>query len=227
MGGNRKVAGGRPAKETVKLRRESKGTRLHTVRTIGSDSQTSPKSATDPELQQEGVPLEPPAESRTESNRNETAVGNEPSTTVPRNPTHDFWHRAMAAIVKTLPPAKIVAEDEGRDGLKEALRSIQAKQILEKLVTEEDEQELKTLRKGGTRRRGVERTYSPIPTLAHLRSLKSISQQEAADYLRCTERTIRNYAKDKKLKLTPKSRVVCDDKLVRLLRKCHGDGVLS
>lgn len=69
-------------------------------------------------------------------------------------------------------------------------------------------------------------TRSPIPSLKELRSWKSITKREAANYLRCVPRTIRNYVKAKKLTLTPQKRIATDDKFARMLRNVHGDAVL-
>ena len=67
---------------------------------------------------------------------------------------------------------------------------------------------------------------SAIPSLKELRSVKSISKGEAADYLRRGTRTITNYIKAGKLTPTHLKRVATDDKFVQMLRKVHGNGIL-
>jgi hypothetical protein len=73
-------------------------------------------------------------------------------------------------------------------------------------------------------RRSQSPQNSPLPTVPQLRGWGSISQGQAADYLRCDRRTIRNYLMQKKLtRAGKKGRVRCDDSLVRLMRETHGD----
>jgi len=55
-----------------------------------------------------------------------------------------------------------------------------------------------------------------------LKKLNSISQLEAAEYLDCTDRTIRSRIDDKRLDKSKKGRVICNDKLLTELRKQHG-----
>jgi hypothetical protein len=61
-----------------------------------------------------------------------------------------------------------------------------------------------------------------IPTWDELKSKKSIFQWEAARFLDCTDKTIRNRIRDKRLNRAESGRVSCDDKLFVELRKKHG-----
>jgi hypothetical protein len=174
----------------------------------------------------EEATLEPPSESLVDLNPDQTTVVSESSTAAEHDGSHVFWDRVISGIVEQLPPVEIAAEEEDRDGLKEALRSVKAKRLLAKLVEEEEEQKVGVQQQHAAHRSTKAKTYPPVPTIAYLRSVKSISQAEAAEHLRRTPRTIRSYVGKKKLNATPRKRVVCDDKLFRLLRRTHGDSVL-
>lgn len=164
-----------------------------------------------------------PKEALAKSGRAQATTGRQ----TPKDGTSlTFWGRIASESIGKVPPVEVAVEDEGRDGLKEALRNLKAKRLLEKLVKDDDKAKLKMASTEGVRRAQERRTYSAVPSLAHLRSLKSISKEEAADYLRCVPRTIRNYVKARNLTLTPKKRVAIDDKFVRMLQKVHGAGVL-
>lgn len=54
----------------------------------------------------------------------------------------------------------------------------------------------------------------------------SITQQYAANLLRCVPKTIKRHADRRELTMTPKKRIECDDKLRILMRKKHGDHVV-
>lgn len=69
------------------------------------------------------------------------------------------------------------------------------------------------------------KTESRIPTLIELRSKGAISQKHAADHLRCSTRTIRNYIRNGALTKTPSGLVICDEKLTRKLRKKFGSAL--
>jgi hypothetical protein len=63
----------------------------------------------------------------------------------------------------------------------------------------------------------------PVPAWDDLKHLGSISQKDAAKYLRCTARTIYTFIKDKRLNKSKSGRVACDEKLYIELRKKHGE----
>jgi hypothetical protein len=177
----------------------------------------SSESALDPEIQEKA----PPIEARTELGTEHFAREQKSETANREDLGRNFYSEV---IKRSLPTAAASGEPDG--DLRAALRAVKGRRLLDKLLKEEEETKLKASRKGAAGR-SRERIDSPIPTLTYLRSMKSISQRDAADYLRRSERTVRNYARDRKLNLTHKSRVVCDDKLFRLLRKFHGDAVLG
>jgi hypothetical protein len=210
----------------LKLVRRQKDPPTAASGAMGSDSPEPFSSSADWAMNEEAVPLEPPSDSPLDLNPDQATVVNESSTDAEPDGAHGFWNRIISGMVEQLPPVGIAAEEEGRDGLKEALHRVKAKRLLAKLVEEEEEQKVRAQQQHVAHRSSRVKTYQPVPTFAYLRGLKSISKAEAAEYLRCTPRTIRNYVSKKTLNATPSKRVVCDDKLFRLLRRTHGDSVL-
>jgi len=78
----------------------------------------------------------------------------------------------------------------------------------------------------GIRARGPNRPSraSAIPTLKEFREQwQLLSPEQAADFLRCGPRTIRNYLKNKTLTKVGRGKVACDDKWARILRKSRPD----
>lgn len=70
------------------------------------------------------------------------------------------------------------------------------------------------------------RTGALPPTWEELRKQNSISQKQAAHFLRCNPRTVRRYLQAKELKRSPKGRIVCNEQLRNQIRKVHGEHVL-
>lgn len=59
-----------------------------------------------------------------------------------------------------------------------------------------------------------------------LLKLKSITQAKAARFLDCSTKTVQRMIKRNELKVTDKSRVICDERLRQQIRKVHGNQVL-
>jgi hypothetical protein len=205
------------------LRRQLKGTPPPAAVGITSHSPASSESAMHPRLQEEGAPFEPSAEPRIESEVDRAPFAHESVSRDKELLTPNFIYDVASEAAKKMETPFLLGDD--LDEWQETVRRVKANRSLARLV-EKEEQQLKTQQEAAVQRSRVGKTYLPVPSISQLRSLKSISQREAADYLRRTPRTIRNYVGRKKLNVTPNKRVVCDDKLVRLLRQTHGDAIL-
>jgi hypothetical protein len=59
-----------------------------------------------------------------------------------------------------------------------------------------------------------------------LQNQNSISQKQAAQYLKCDPRTVRRLVKAQKLTRSPKGRIVCNEQLRYQIRRVHGNQVL-
>jgi hypothetical protein len=99
------------------MRRQSKGMPPCAARTLSSDSLPSCESIMAPDLQKEGVPLEPPTEARTKLNRDKTAAKCDPSAANKDELAHHFWDRRVSETVGNLSPvqpAKPTDEEDTR-----------------------------------------------------------------------------------------------------------------
>lgn len=63
-------------------------------------------------------------------------------------------------------------------------------------------------------------------TWEELRNQGSISQTQAARFLRCDPRTVRRRVQDRELTRSPKGRIVCNELLRNQIRKVHGAHIL-
>jgi hypothetical protein len=73
---------------------------------------------------------------------------------------------------------------------------------------------------------GGARTGALPTNWEELRKQNSISQRQAAQFLRCDPRTVRRRVQDKELTRSPKGRIVCNEQLRNQIRKVHGKHVL-
>jgi hypothetical protein len=86
---------------------------------------------------------------------------------------------------------------------------------------------IREARKAATRQAPPPVVAAPLPgTWEELRNQSSISQKEAAQFLKCDPRTIRRRVTDKELTRSPKGRIVCNERLRNQIRKVHGEHVL-
>ncbi len=177
------------------------------------DSASASESETDPERREQQYP--------TEHDRDKA--------------THDFYGTIISESLENIRPheIKLTPEEDQRlwsTAVERVTLPKRVKELANRLKQKDKEveqlsQDIQKLQHRRPQDR-KQHTHSPIPRLADFRAWKSISQREAAGYLYCTPRTIRNYVHKNKLKLTFKKRVVCDDKWIQLLRQTHGDKVL-
>jgi hypothetical protein len=64
-----------------------------------------------------------------------------------------------------------------------------------------------------------------LPTLQEFLKIGILTQKQAAEFLRCTTRTVRSYIKKGELTKTKGGKVRCDDKWSRKLRNLYGSAV--
>jgi hypothetical protein len=68
---------------------------------------------------------------------------------------------------------------------------------------------------------------APLPaTWEELRKQNSVSQKQAAEFLKCHTRTVRRRIEHKELGSSSKGRIVCDERLRHQIRQVHGEHVL-
>jgi hypothetical protein len=72
----------------------------------------------------------------------------------------------------------------------------------------------------------IPKTVALPSTWDELRKRNSITEKEAAGYLRRSTKTVQRLVKAKELKQSTKKRIICDEHLRRGIRKVHGPHVL-